>query len=109
MHITNILRQLRRLLFSEKADDFVMLLVGLFQNAVLVIRIFKKVVIADEVILQALQKVGHLRVRVAVKIYIMKFDLQFVILVTQPRVDGRIHRLGQKLHRGRKKTANKPL
>ena len=56
-----------------------MLLVGLFQNAVLVIRIFKKVVIADEVILQALQKVGHLRVRAEVKIYIMKFDLQFVV------------------------------
>ena len=88
MHITDVLLQLRNLLLAEQADNLVMLLVRLLQNTVLVVRILKEIVLADKVILQALQKVGHLRVRAAVKIDIMEFDLQFIIFVTQSRVDG---------------------
>ena len=75
MHITDVLLQLRSLLLAEQPNDLVVLLVRLLQNAVLVVRILKEVVFADKVILQALQKVGHLRVGASVKIDIMEFDL----------------------------------
>ena len=75
VHVTDVLFQLCSFLFAEQPNDLVMLLVRLLQNAVLVVRILKELVFADKVILQALQKVGHLRVGASVKIDIMEFDL----------------------------------